>query len=95
MIFCFKISKKNVVQFFLQQEQQDLKLTIPVYVSYAKLGHTLCFNGTILVLQRGSSTTEFCKLAKFQSTRIPWRHGLEGAIKIFHKVKPFVDDPSF
>jgi hypothetical protein len=40
------------------------------------LGSTLCSNGSVLVFQRSSSTIEFCKLPNFQSTRIPWRHGL-------------------
>ena len=68
---------------YIQQESRENndqlklnKLNIPILVTDAQLGNTLCSNGTILVLQRTSSTIGFWRLPTLQSTNIPWRHGL-------------------
>ncbi|CAF4293935.1 unnamed protein product [Rotaria socialis] len=52
------------------------KLTLPISISHAKAGNTICANDHVLLLQDGSTTIEFRIPPKFQSKSIRWNYGL-------------------
>ena len=52
------------------------QITVPLYISHARPGATLCAGDDLLLFQDGSTTIEIRSPPKFLPKRIAWRNGL-------------------